>query len=247
MANKQSAANQFVRAVLTLIGESRDLSVLGLAPGQLRGDKLREALMAEFKNKCAYCGVAITNELSDIDHVVPMNKTSVGLHMYGNLVIACKPCNAAKHSHPLNLFAEKHPEKVSAKVVSFLELRDQKYGSDLDTKPLREFVEALYSSISELVEQKRHEAVRILPKPSAATKAAALEIQKKSEFDFSETAKQFPLGALVRAKLDGKIGAVVDYSLEGDKGKRKPYVRFQVEGIVKPVTRSPNQLELIAK
>jgi hypothetical protein len=29
------------------------------------------------------------------------------LHMYGNLVLSCRPCNANKHSHSLNDFLEK--------------------------------------------------------------------------------------------------------------------------------------------
>jgi hypothetical protein len=245
MANKQSASNQFVRTVLTLVGESRDLEVLGLAPGQLRGAKLRLSLLAEFKNKCAYCQSPITAATSDIDHVVPMNKASLGLHMYGNLVPTCKPCNSDKHSDSLDEFISKHPGRVSVKVSANLKQRSNKYGSDLDTKPLRDFVQNLYSAVSDLVEQKRSEGTALLPKPTKATKAAAMEIQRKSEFDFSAIAKVFPLGALVQANKDGLVGVVVDYSLEGDKGKRKPYVRFQVEGRKLPVTRSPQQLIVI--
>lgn len=247
MANKQSASNAFVRAVLTLVGESRDLNVLGLAPGQLRGAKLRDALMEEFNGKCGYCKVAITKATSDIDHLVPMNKASVGLHMYGNLVIACKKCNSDKHSHSLEAFVAKYPKRVAPSTIHKLKERSRKFGSNLDTKPLREFAEELYTLISELVESKRVDAISLLPKPSTQVKETAIELQKKSEFDFSAIAKDFPLGALVRAKKDGLIGVVVDYSLEGDKGKRKPYVKFQVEGRKRPVTRSPYQLELIAK
>lgn len=247
MANKQSAANQFVRAVLTLLGESRDFNVLGLAPGQLRGAKLKEALIKEFNGKCAYCETKITIATADVDHVVPMNKVSVGLHMYGNLVIACKPCNSDKHSHSMAAFVAKYPGRVRPSVIHKLMERSRKYGSDLDTKPLRAFVEDLYASISALVETKRTEGISLLPKPTKLAKETALEIQKKSEFDFGPIAKQFPLGALVRAKKDGLVGVVVDYALEGDKGKRKPYVRFEVEGRQRPITRSPNQLEVIAK
>jgi hypothetical protein len=247
MANKQSASNELIRAVLTLIGESRDLNVLGLPPGELRDKKIRKNLLDEFKNKCAYCGTSIDSESMDVDHLVPMNRASVGLHMYGNLVPSCKPCNRHKHHHSAEHFAAKHPERVTSKVIDALKRRSEKYGSDLDTKALRDFANQLYASISDLVEVKRQEGLRILPKPSQATKETALAIQKKSEFDFGPIAKLFPLGTLVRAKKDGLLGVVVDYALEGDKGKRKPYVRFEVEGRQRPITRSPNQLELIAK
>jgi hypothetical protein len=39
------------------------------------------------------------------EHLVPMNRESVGLHAWGNVVLACKPCNDVKsgnawQSHP---------------------------------------------------------------------------------------------------------------------------------------------------
>jgi hypothetical protein len=66
--------------------------------------------------------------------------------------------------------------------------------------------------------------------------------QRKLDYDFSDISTLFPIGSKVVANKDGKIGKVVDYSLEGEKGKRKPYVKFLVAGTKKPITRSPNQL-----
>jgi hypothetical protein len=245
MANKQSASNQFVRALLTLIGENRDLDVLGLIPSQLQGKKIRVALLEEFKNSCAYCGTSISMESSDIDHLIPMNKSSVGLHMYGNLVPSCKPCNAAKHSKSLEEFLAQHPHRVSVSTIEKLRERASVYGADLDTNALRDFANEIYAHISELLEDKKAQALMLLPKPNAKVEAKAIEFKGKADYDFSDIAKTFPLGALVRAAKDGKTGVVVDYSLEGDKGKRKPYIRFKETPDSKAITRSPNQLDVI--
>jgi hypothetical protein len=242
VANKQSAANEVVRATLTLIGQHRDFGVLGIFPSSLQGKKIRATLIEEFNNCCAYCSIEISNSTMEIDHLIPMNKSSVGLHMYGNLVPACSACNKAKHHWSLDEFA-KSSDRVSPETIANLKSRAKKYGADLDVQVLREFVSDLYADISKLIESKRDEALKFLPEPSAVTRETAIEIQKKSEYDFSETARLYPLGSIVRAKKDGKVGVVVDYALEGDPGKRKPYVRFRVEDGAKPITRSPNQLE----
>ncbi len=246
MANKQSAANQVVRALLTLIGERRDFDVLGILPSHLQGKKIRQRLLEEFDNKCAYCGTAISTTNSDIDHITPMNKAAVGLHMLGNLVPTCKPCNAFKHSSNLMEFADKHPERLSPNTVAKLTARAVEYGANLNTEPLRRLVAELYLSIGELVEAKQHEAARILPNPTVKVRDMARKVQSKAEYDFSIVARQFPLGSLVRAIKDGLVGVVVDYSLEGAQGKKMPYVRFHVADRPRPITRSPNQLELIA-
>jgi hypothetical protein len=241
MANKQSASQQVIRALLTLIGERRDAAVLGMAPGQLRGKKLRTALIEEFKGKCAYCGIEIKDK-EDIDHMVPVNKSSVGLHMYGNLVLACRPCNSAKHGASLQEFLTKYDVPNGIAVKKRLEARAAKYGANLDTGTIKGIAEKLYKEVSELVEKRVQEAIKLLPQPSSATKSAAVALQSKMDYDFSDIKALYPIGSKVVALKDGKSGKVVGYSLEGIKGKRKPYVKFLVAGEKKPITRSPNQL-----
>jgi hypothetical protein len=80
----------------------------------------------------------------------------------------------------------------------------------------------LYQQTAILVETGASSALRLLPKVSAETQEAAVEIQTKAEYDFSEIAAEFPIGCLVRTLNDGLVGEVVDYSLQGAKGKRKP-------------------------
>ncbi len=44
--------------------------------------------------KCRYCGVSVTNDTANMDHVVPWKKG--GKTRSRNLVTACKPCNKKK-------------------------------------------------------------------------------------------------------------------------------------------------------
>jgi len=53
--------------------------------------------MTRSKSDKFYCGEAISLGSMCEDHLVPMNKEALGLHAWGNIVPACKTCNASKH------------------------------------------------------------------------------------------------------------------------------------------------------
>lgn len=59
---------------------------------------LTPALKARFQGVCAYCGLPPAKWVEE--HLVPMNRASVGLHSWGNVVPACKGCNDLKASGP---------------------------------------------------------------------------------------------------------------------------------------------------
>ena len=54
------------------------------------------AIIAGYKNRCAYCGVKSENLTQD--HVTPLSRG--GHHIAENVVPACMPCNAHKHTGP---------------------------------------------------------------------------------------------------------------------------------------------------
>lgn len=59
-------------------------------------------LIAFYPN-CPYCGVFLTRENTQFDHVYPLSKG--GLHTIFNLMPCCKPCNNKKHNKlPINWF-----------------------------------------------------------------------------------------------------------------------------------------------
>jgi hypothetical protein len=56
-----------------------------------------ESLVRErFGNRCPYCSCELTNSDSVIEHLDGMNRYRAGLHVPGNVLVACKKCNSEK-------------------------------------------------------------------------------------------------------------------------------------------------------
>lgn len=245
MAAKQNAAKAATRGFLELLGPKYDSMALGLAPKELTKKAVQQRLLDEFDYKCVYCGASLNLKTISIDHVVPMNKNSMGLHMLGNLAAACSTCNGQKLGNSLEVFLASHKPAERSRIMALLETRRKKLGATVDVAKLQLVAEALYQDVSKYVERRLAKALAEVPEVSKVAKATLAEVQRKSEYDFTEIAKAFPVGSLVKAKLDGQTGTVVDYSLEGEKGKRSPYIVFFSDQKNKKVTRSPNQVVLV--
>ena len=87
-------ANTALRIFLQEIGAAYD-EARGQRPYGSRGDFAE--LLALFDDRCCYCGTAFSSANRAVqDHLVPMNRTSLGLHSWGNIVPACADCNAKK-------------------------------------------------------------------------------------------------------------------------------------------------------
>ena len=74
------------------------------------------------------------------EHLVPINRKSVGLHAWGNIVPACKPCNDVKAA---GSWAD-HPCLDSARrdaIAAYI----SEYGYDPDVAELRVVLGKLYS------------------------------------------------------------------------------------------------------
>ncbi|GAA2361871.1 hypothetical protein Cme02nite_43020 [Catellatospora methionotrophica] len=93
-------------------------------------------LLARFGNSCAYCGHATALVA---EHVVPINRTAVGLHAWGNIVPACEPCNKIKAGHPW----EEHP-RLDWPRKSAIAAYIAEYQYQPDITELRIVVEKLY-------------------------------------------------------------------------------------------------------
>jgi hypothetical protein len=56
-----------------------------------------EKLVRErFDNRCPYCSRELTDVNSVIEHLDGMNRYRAGLHVPGNVLVACKRCNSEK-------------------------------------------------------------------------------------------------------------------------------------------------------
>lgn len=77
-------------------------SRLRKSPGRSYGSH-REWLLARHGSVCAYCGTRVPEETITLDHVRPRRGQSA-YDRPDNLVLACRPCNAAKADTPFLAF-----------------------------------------------------------------------------------------------------------------------------------------------
>lgn len=70
---------------------------------------LRERVIQRDGYRCVYCGNTLPEELLTLDHVQPRMRG--GDMSEGNLVAACRPCNADKGSAPAWAYLAERPEQ----------------------------------------------------------------------------------------------------------------------------------------
>lgn len=81
-------------------------STLGLRVNDVR---YAEAVAAIFKANCCYCGRALEADRASVEHLDGMNRFRIGLHIPGNVILACTRCNREKRrddSRPALTLAE---------------------------------------------------------------------------------------------------------------------------------------------
>jgi hypothetical protein len=91
---KSDIANSAIRIFFQRVGEFYDekRGFEKLVPTK----KQKRQLLNEFDSECCYCGAPIDEKTMSQDHLVPMNKASLGLHAWGNVVPCCQKCNNEK-------------------------------------------------------------------------------------------------------------------------------------------------------
>jgi len=60
------------------------------------GEGYEKLVRDSFDNRCPYCCCPLTDGQSVIEHLDGMNRYRVGLHVAGNVLVACKKCNSEK-------------------------------------------------------------------------------------------------------------------------------------------------------
>jgi hypothetical protein len=102
---KSDISNNAIRIFLQKVGKFYD---------EIRGfSEFKPTLMQKieilkfFEGCCCYCGreINIGSSMTE-DHLIPMNKESLGLHAWGNVVPCCRACNARKHSKHWETYLE---------------------------------------------------------------------------------------------------------------------------------------------
>ncbi len=150
MSSKSDISNHAIRIFLTRVGNYYD-KARGFEPFIPNANQKKE-LLTYFDYECCYCGSEIKITTLSKDHLVPINKHSMGLHAWGNIVPSCSDCNKSKHQKEWEEFIkEKCEGKVlnnrKRKIQSFIKLK--KYNPNLK---LHKFAENLYKDVGEVSE-----------------------------------------------------------------------------------------------
>ena len=118
--NSGDVANVFIRCILSVISD-----FLG---GFSDEDLFRTVSYFDFK--CPYTGKSIGNDFVDkkyvLDHLIPHNRKSIGLNLYGNIIVTTGKVNTAKSAKDFETFirnetegSEKEKEERINKIKQF--------------------------------------------------------------------------------------------------------------------------------
>lgn len=66
------------------------------SPVKVESEAYAENVRVVFGNRCPYCSVDLLTTVPMIEHLDGMNRYRVGLHIAGNVLVACKRCNNEK-------------------------------------------------------------------------------------------------------------------------------------------------------
>jgi hypothetical protein len=145
--SKSDIANSAIRIFLQDVGRYYD-TARGFDPFvPKKGQK--EELLEYFGYCCCFCGVSIDINSMSQDHLIAMNKTSLGLHAWGNVVPCCKECNKEKQQKPwVEFLQSKSSSKYDLRkmrIESFV--RKRNYDPNLN---LHEYADNLYQDVGEV-------------------------------------------------------------------------------------------------
>jgi len=63
---------------------------------RIEGDEYGDRVRQTFNNCCPYCNRGLTASVAVIEHLDGMNRYRAGLHLPGNVLVACRKCNNEK-------------------------------------------------------------------------------------------------------------------------------------------------------
>ena len=145
--SKSDISNSAIRIFLQNVGkfydEARGYDPFGPKVAQ------KDELLEFFDYECCFCGIEINKKSLSQDHLIPMNKSSLGLHAWGNVVPCCKECNNEKQQKPWQDFilvkAREHSNKRKQKILDFVASKN--YDPTLD---LHKFADNLYEDVGQV-------------------------------------------------------------------------------------------------
>ena len=145
---KADIANTALRIFLQEMGAAYD-EERGLTP--YNGTKDFTAVREFFGERCCYCDVDLAAGRTAQDHLVPMNKTSLGLHAWGNVVPACQDCNAKKQGRAWHAYLVERAGPSAAERYTRVTEFVRHYKYEPDPNDLRDTAEELYAEVGDIV------------------------------------------------------------------------------------------------
>ena len=100
-----------------------------------------------FSNQCAYCGA--DGDLV-IEHVIPINRTSLGEHRIGNLVPSCRSCNVNKGDRDYREFLADEPLRLEF-IQSYMDSKN--YVPLGDNEQVAMVLEIAYKEVSSVADR----------------------------------------------------------------------------------------------
>jgi NMD protein affecting ribosome stability and mRNA decay len=162
--SKSDISNHAIRIFLQDVGKFYD-EERGLTKF-IPNKKQKEELLSFFKNECCFCGKLLKVETLCQDHLIALNKKSLGLHAWGNVVPCCYDCNKVKHHKDWLEFlkASNTPENFDKRKNRINEfITNYKYNPRLN---LQEIAANLYQDVGEvaatLIKLRYHQAEEII-------------------------------------------------------------------------------------
>ena len=145
--SKSDISNSAIRIFLQDVGKfydkAREFEPFGPKIAQ------KDELLLFFNHQCCYCGVAIDRDSLSQDHLIPMNKSSLGLHAWGNVVPCCRDCNNDKQQKGWRDFAQnKAGDNAKERIKRINEFIEPKnYDPSLN---LHKYADNLYEDVGEI-------------------------------------------------------------------------------------------------
>lgn len=149
--SKSDISNTAIRMFLQDVGRFYD-EARGFSP--FKSNKAnKQTLLDFFDSQCCYCGIVIDVRSVSLDHLVPMNKSDLGLHAWGNVVPSCGSCNNLKQQKNWNNYLKSQSEGE----LVFKDRKDKieqfinrfKYSPNLS---LKDIAENLYQDVGEVAQ-----------------------------------------------------------------------------------------------
>ena len=100
-----------------------------------------------FGKRCCYCGDTLELSRTAQDHLIPMNKSSLGLHAWGNVVPACTDCNAQRQGKEWHSFLVRRARTDAAERYERVQEFVTKFRYAPKPENLRKVAEDLYSEV----------------------------------------------------------------------------------------------------